>query len=87
MFCFLFRIIDLLTIRADRDVYYYGCDELFTRHPDIIQRLCKDAPTLLWTLLDGLRWRSRLTFQAQRRVARPTSLTPMSLRLSCFPGF
>ena len=31
-------------------------------------RLCKDAPTLLWTLLDGLLWRSRLTFQAQRRV-------------------
>lgn len=61
-------IVDLLTIRADRDVYYYGCDELFTRHPDIIHRLCKDAPTLLWTLLDGLLWRSRLTFQAQRRV-------------------
>ncbi|CAK9000684.1 unnamed protein product [Durusdinium trenchii] len=61
-------IIDLLTIRADRDVYYYGCNELFTRHPDIIQRLCKDAPTLLYTLLDGLVWRSRLTVQAQRRI-------------------
>jgi len=61
-------IVDLLTIRADRDVYYYGCDELFTRHPDIIHRLCLDAPTLLYTLLDGLVWRSRLTFQAQRRV-------------------
>ncbi|CAJ1371643.1 unnamed protein product [Effrenium voratum] len=59
---------DLLTIRADRDVYYYGCDDLFTRHPDIIQRLCNDAPTLLWTLLDGLVWRSRLTHQGQRRV-------------------
>ena len=34
---------DLLTIRADRDVYYYGCDELFTRHPDIIKRLCQSA--------------------------------------------
>ena len=61
-------IVDLLTIRADRDVYYYGCDDMFTRHPDIIQRLCKDAPTLLWTLLDGLIWRSRLTYQGQRRV-------------------
>ncbi|CAE7896453.1 cep120, partial [Symbiodinium sp. KB8] len=61
-------IVDLLTIRADRDVYYYGCDDLFTRHPDIIQRLCKDAPTLLWTLLDGLIWRSRLTYQGLRRV-------------------
>ncbi|CAE7813870.1 RUB1, partial [Symbiodinium necroappetens] len=61
-------LVDLLTIRADRDVYYYGCDDLFTRHPDIIQRLCKDAPTLLWTLLDGLIWRSRLTYQGLRRV-------------------
>jgi len=61
-------IVDLLTIRADRDVYYYGYDDLFTRHPDIIQRLCKDAPTLLWTLLDGLIWRSRLTYQGLRRV-------------------
>ena len=61
-------LVDLLTIRADRDVYYYGYDDLFTRHPDIIQRLCKDAPTLLWTLLDGLIWRSRLTYQGQRRV-------------------
>lgn len=31
---------DLLTIRADRDNYYYGCDALFTRHPELIHRLC-----------------------------------------------
>ena len=31
---------DLLTIRADRDLYYYGCDALFTRHPELIHRLC-----------------------------------------------
>lgn len=96
-------IVDLLTIRADRDVYYYGCaprckeiwpnigrvapdgffgfffiftsfwtymsigvawswegcskDAMFTRHPDLILRLCNDASTLLWTLFDGLVWR------------------------------
>ncbi|CAJ1404592.1 unnamed protein product [Effrenium voratum] len=59
---------DLLTIRADRDVYYYGCDHLFTRHPEVIQRLCLSAPTLLPTLLDGLIWRSRQTKEGMRRV-------------------
>jgi hypothetical protein len=29
-------IHDLLTFRADRDRYYYGVDDLFKRHPDII---------------------------------------------------
>merc|ERR1719502_1708124 len=33
-------IRDLLTFRADRDRYYYGVDELFKRHPDIIKMLC-----------------------------------------------
>ncbi|CAJ1358611.1 unnamed protein product [Effrenium voratum] len=59
---------DLLTIRADRDNYYYGCDALFSRHPEVIHRLCADAPTLLTTLLDGLIWRSRLTSAGMRRV-------------------
>ena len=31
---------DLLTIRADRDNYYFGCDALFARHPELIHRLC-----------------------------------------------
>mmetsp|Transcript_60983 Transcript_60983/g.142756 ORF Transcript_60983/g.142756 Transcript_60983/m.142756 type:complete len:1105 (-) Transcript_60983:15-3329(-) len=61
-------LVDLLTIRADRDVYYYGCDAMFTRHPDLILRLCSDASTLLWTLFDGLVWRSRLVQNGQRRV-------------------
>ena len=61
-------IIDLLTIRADRDHYYYGNEALFTRHPDIIHKLCVDAPPLLWPLLDGLIWRSRLVSQGMRRV-------------------
>ncbi|CAJ1356900.1 unnamed protein product [Effrenium voratum] len=59
---------DILTIRADRDVYYYGCDALFERHPEVIQHLCNYAPNLLWTLLDGLIWRSRITHSGQRRV-------------------
>ncbi|CAE7448441.1 Tgm3 [Symbiodinium pilosum] len=61
-------IQDLLTIRADRDNYYYGCDDLFTRHPNIIQKLCAESPTMLKPLLDGLVWRSRITFQGKRRV-------------------
>jgi hypothetical protein len=61
-------ISDLLTICADRDDYYYGGDGLFTRHVDVIQRLCADAAALLPTLLDGLIWRSRLAVDAQRRV-------------------
>lgn len=61
-------ITDLLIIRADRDRYYYGMDTLFERHPDIVKRLCFDAPALLPTLLDGLIWRSRTTENGMRRV-------------------
>ncbi|CAK9048506.1 unnamed protein product, partial [Durusdinium trenchii] len=59
---------DLLTIRADRDVYYYGCNDLFTRHPEVMKRLCVSAPVLLDTLLNGLVWRSRQTKEGMRRV-------------------
>lgn len=58
---------DLLTIRADRERYYYGVDDLFGRHPDIIHMLCVDAPQLLPTLLEGLIWRSS---QPEGRVRR-----------------
>jgi len=61
-------IIDLLTIRADRERYYYGMDTMFERHEDLVKRLCLDAPALLPTLLDGLIWRSRVTENGQRRV-------------------
>merc|ERR1719333_332189 len=40
-------LVDLLTIRADRDRYYYGMDTMFERHEDIIRRLCTDAPAVL----------------------------------------
>lgn len=61
-------IIDLLTFRSDRETYYYGADELFLRHPDIIRILCSNAPMLLPTLLDGLIWRSNTTRNGVRRV-------------------
>merc|ERR1719401_3229123 len=61
-------IVDLLTIRADRDRYYYGMDTMFERHADIVKRLCMDAPGLLPTLLDGTIWRSRTVEGGQRRV-------------------
>lgn len=61
-------IKDLLTIRADRDRYYFGVDDLFKRHPDIVNNLCQNAMNILPTLLDGLIWRSRLTELGSRRV-------------------
>jgi len=61
-------IVDLLTIRADRDRYYYGMDILFERHPDVIKRICLDAPALMQPLLDGLIWRSRTTDNGERRT-------------------
>ncbi|CAJ1420772.1 unnamed protein product [Effrenium voratum] len=61
-------IEDLLTIRADRERYYYGVDDLFARHRDIVQIICSEAPTLLTTFLEGLAWRSRTTDQGMRRV-------------------
>jgi len=59
---------DLLTIRADRDKYYYEFDYLFKRHPDIVNTCLQDAPALVVPLLDGLIWRSRLTVNGYRRV-------------------
>ena len=61
-------IEDLLTIRADRDRYYYGVDDLFSRHPDIIQVITSEAPVLLRVLLDRLIWRSRTVVSGFRRV-------------------
>eukprot|EP00927_Polykrikos_kofoidii_P059639 TRINITY_DN54783_c0_g1_i1.p1 TRINITY_DN54783_c0_g1~~TRINITY_DN54783_c0_g1_i1.p1 ORF type:complete len:1244 (-),score=197.29 TRINITY_DN54783_c0_g1_i1:31-3762(-) len=60
-------IEDLLTIRADRERYYYGIEDLFGRHPDIIQRLCF-APSLLPILFKGMVWRSARTHDGLRRV-------------------
>ena len=61
-------LADLLTFRADREAYYYGMEDTFTRHPDIIPVLCKNTPTLLPSLFDGLVGRSRHKMAEQRRV-------------------
>jgi hypothetical protein len=60
-------VTDLLTFRADRDRYYYGMDQLFERHPEIVKTLVDNAPTVLPYLLDGLIWRSRITEDGLRR--------------------
>lgn len=59
---------DLLTFRADREAYYYGMEQLFTRHPDIIKIITASAPSLLPILLEGLIWRSRNTTNGIRRA-------------------
>ncbi|CAE7525772.1 unnamed protein product [Symbiodinium natans] len=59
---------DLVTIRADRARYYYGLDDLFKWHPDIVKKLTADAPELLMTMLDGMVWRSRVVVNGNRRV-------------------
>jgi len=66
--CARFIIEDLLTIRADKDVYYYGCGALFERHRDVISKLCSTVADLLWPLLNGLVWRSRVVKGGTRRA-------------------
>lgn len=61
-------IEDLLTIRADRESYYYGVDDLFMQHPDIIKVLSESAPSLLPVLLDHLIWRCRTAVNGMRRT-------------------
>lgn len=61
-------IQDVLTIRADRDRYYYGADELFRLQPDVCEGVLREAPALAETLLDGLIWRSQKTEQGWRPV-------------------
>jgi len=61
-------LTDLLSIRADRQSYYFGASELFNRHPDIVKKLCVEAPMILRTLLEGLVWRSHRPKNNMRRV-------------------
>lgn len=60
-------IEDLLTIRADREQYYYGLDDLFERHPDFVEILATKATSLLKPLFDGMIWRSHLAHDGFRR--------------------
>jgi hemoglobin-like flavoprotein len=59
---------DLLTIRADRDRYYYAKDDIFERHPDTLKILLDNAPDMVPVLLDGLMWRSTINENGNRRV-------------------
>ena len=43
---------DLLTIRADRQNYYYGADQIFQRRLDTLTRFHTSTPTLLLKLMD-----------------------------------
>eukprot|EP00435_Cladocopium_sp_Y103_P073414 s85_g43.t1 len=45
---------DMLTIRADRDRYYYGVDDIFRLQPDVVEDILLEAPLLAVTLLNGL---------------------------------
>lgn len=63
-----FIIEDLLTIRADREKYYYGLDSLFQRHPDLVEILASRGTSLLPTLFNGMVWRSHLAHDGWRRA-------------------
>ncbi|CAK9049710.1 unnamed protein product [Durusdinium trenchii] len=61
-------IQDVLTIRADRDRYYYGVNDLFRLQPDVVENILREAPHLAEILLDGLIWRSHKTQDGWRPV-------------------
>ncbi|CAK9041035.1 unnamed protein product [Durusdinium trenchii] len=61
-------IQDILTIRADRDHYYYGVNDLFRLQADVVANVLREAPHLVETLLDGLIWRSHKTQDGLRPV-------------------
>jgi hemoglobin-like flavoprotein len=60
---------DLLTLRADREKYYYGREVLFEEHADIVTLLCRECPDLLLeTLFSGLMWHSKDVENGSLRV-------------------
>jgi len=59
---------DMLTIRADRDRYYYGVNDIFRLQPDVAEHILLEAPLLAVVLLDGLIWRSHKTKEGLRPV-------------------
>eukprot|EP00438_Fugacium_kawagutii_P003756 Skav233319 [mRNA] locus=scaffold3767:250250:260784:- [translate_table: standard] len=67
-------IEDVLTIRADRDNYYYGADELFKYQPNIADNILREAPFLAETLLEGLIWRSH---KSQEMLSQSDNLRPV----------
>lgn len=70
---------DLLTIRADRDVYYYGSEALFSRHPDLVHKLClsgstQENSTRKWGKSDEISGKSREISHFQTRISCETAL-------------
>jgi hemoglobin-like flavoprotein len=63
-----FLISDALSIKADRDNYYYGRQELCDTHPDLLAVLCRDCPSLVETYLDGLLWHSQTVEEGRLRA-------------------
>ena len=63
-----YMLDDILSIRADREAYYYGKDVLFRVHPDLVEILCRLAPGMLNNVFDGLMWYSRNIVDGRRRV-------------------
>ncbi|CAK9064043.1 unnamed protein product [Durusdinium trenchii] len=59
---------DVLTIRADRDRYYYGVNDMFKHQPTIAADILQEAPKLVKPFLDGLIWRSHKTKDGLRPV-------------------
>ena len=63
-----FLISDALAIKADRDNYYYGRDELHKSHMKMIGVMCRDCPELVETLCDGLMWHSQTVEDGRLRA-------------------
>mmetsp|Transcript_2496 Transcript_2496/g.5982 ORF Transcript_2496/g.5982 Transcript_2496/m.5982 type:complete len:1471 (-) Transcript_2496:34-4446(-) len=61
-----FILSDLLTIRADIHGYYYGREELFKHHEDIVGKLGRECIGLLPVLFDGLLWHSKEKLQGRK---------------------
>lgn len=58
----------MTTIRADREAYYCGVDDLFETHPGVIENISLFDSSALVILFDGLVWVSRNNEKGQRRV-------------------
>ncbi len=59
---------EILSIRADRNKYYCGKDDLFRVHLDLVAVLCHTSRQLLFVLLDGLMWESNQVVNGMKRV-------------------
>jgi hemoglobin-like flavoprotein len=63
-----FLIADVLSIRADRERYYYGREELHKTHPQLVSILCMECPEQIDSFLDGLMWHSQTVDDGLLRV-------------------